>query len=411
LKLFRLLPVVLILAQAALWNVQQADAQSQNGIELENVVALVNFGEQITFVATVKSPLPIQNASILILNESQGTTQVEPLTVQTDGRTEFQYDIQQNSVRPFGKLSWSYRFILPDGSTTNSEVYSTHYDDNRYDWQTVESGMLHIHWYGGNADFGQALLSTAQAGLDSVKRLIPADLAQPVDFYVYASLNDLRDTLVPGSQDWIAGHADPSLGVVMVAIEPGPAQENTMLQRLPHELMHIMLYRALGNSYASIPTWLNEGTASLTELIANTTYDSSLQSAISRNDWIPISSLCVSFPTETDRAFLAYAESRSFTEYIYKTYGSSGLFNLATAYAKGAGCEDGPATAFGEPLGSLEQNWLATVAGKKAPSPPLQNIVPYLVLLFLVLFVPLIGIAVTTWNKESRNGSKTELRK
>jgi hypothetical protein len=406
-----LLLLLLLLLQTALWGVQPADAQGRKGIELENVVALVNFGDQITFVATVRSPRPIQDASIQILDESQGTTDVEHLDVQIDGRTEFQYDAHRNGLRPFGKVSWSYHFTLPDGSAMESEVYSTHYNDNRFDWQTLESGMLRIHWYEGGTDFGQALMTTAQLGLESVKRLIPADLDQPVDFYVYASLSDLRSTLDPGSQEWIAGHADPSLGVVMVAIEPGQAQENAMQQRIPHELMHVMLYRSLQNTYARIPTWLSEGTASLAEMIANTAYDSSLQSAISRDDWIQISSLCTSFPMDTDRAFLAYAESRSFTEYLYRTYGSSGLFNLAAAYANGASCDAGPETAFGVPLASLEQNWLASVAGQKASSLGLQNIAPYLVLLFSVLLVPMIGIITAMWKKGSCNGSKTGLRK
>jgi hypothetical protein len=402
LRLLKLLPVILILSQTVLWNAGQANAQAQKAVELENVVALINFEERITFVATVKSPLPIQEASIMILDEAQGVTHAEPLTVQADGRTEFQFDTQQNNLRPFSKVSWSYRFILPDGSITNSEVYSTRYDDNRFEWQTLEAGMLRVHWYGSGTEFGQELLSAAQAGLESVKRLIPASLDQPVEFYVYASLGDLRGTLIPGSQEWIAGHADPSLGVVMVAIEPGTEQENTMQQRIPHELMHVMLYRSLGNAYASVPTWLGEGTASLAELIANTAYDSALQSAISRNDWIPISSLCASFPAETDRAFLAYAESRSFTDYIYETYGSSGLFNLATAYSQGASCEDGPEIALGVPLTKLQQDWLGSFAGQKALSPTLQNIAPYLVLLCLVLLVPMLGIVIAMQKKGSR---------
>jgi hypothetical protein len=411
LKLFRWLLVVLLFSQTLLWKVWQAEAQAQDAVDLENVVALVDFGQRITFVATVKSPLPVRQASIVILDEAQGTSQVEPLTVETDGRSEFQYDTLQNNLHPFSKVSWSYRFTLPDGTTANSQVYSTRYDDNRFHWQTLESGMLRVHWYGSGDDFGQALLSTVEAGLDSTKRLIPASLDQPVDFYVYASLSDLRGTLVPGSQDWIAGHADPSLGVVMVAIEPGPEQENTMQQRLPHELMHVLLYRALGNAYASIPTWLNEGTASLAELTANTAYDSALQSAISRKDWIRIASLCTSFPDDTSRAFLAYAESRSFVEYIFRSHGSAGLFQLATAYANGASCEEGPQTAFGVPLESLEQDWLASVAGQKVISPDLQNITPYLVLLCLVLLVPMLGVTATLRKKGSHDGTKTEFGK
>ncbi len=200
-------------------------------------------------------------------------------------------------------MSWSYRFLLPDGSTRNSEDFSARYDDNRFVWQSVEAGMLRIHWYGGDADFGQAVLNAAQTGLESERRLIPAGLDQPVDFYIYSSLSDLRGTLVPGSQAWIAGHADSLLGVVMVAIEPGSTQETSMQQRIPHELMHVMLYRALGEGYANIPVWLNEGMAGLAEMISNTAYDSALKSAVLRSDWIPLSTLCSSFPVRYGPGF------------------------------------------------------------------------------------------------------------
>jgi hypothetical protein len=405
LKLFRPLFVLVILAHSVLAS-QQAGAQGQAAVDLENVVALVSFGEKITFVATIRSPLPVRDATILVLDEARGMTDAGPLTVQPDGRTEYEYDARENNLRPFGRVSWSYRFTLPDGSITSSEVYSTHYEDNRYDWQSLESDMLRIHWYSGGEDFGRELLGSARAGLESVSRLIPAQLEQPVDFYVYASLDDLRGTLVPGSQEWIAGHADPSLGVVMVAIEPGSMQETTMQQRLPHELMHIMMSRALGDGYAHLPTWLSEGAAGLAEMISNSAYDSALKSAVQRSDWIPLSTLCGSFPEDTDRAFLAYAESKSFVSYIYETYGSSGLFRLISVYANGVSCEDGPALAFGTPLTSLEKKWQASAAGQKTLPPALQNITPYLVLLCLMLLVPLIGIAGTMQKRGGSNGPK-----
>ena len=406
-RLPKLLLVCVILAQTFLSYPPAAAAQSLTGVELENVVALVSFGERITFVATVKAPLTVRAASILILDETQGITRVEPLTVLADGRTEFQYDARQNNLRPFGRVSWSYRFTLPDGSAANSEVYSTQYDDNRFVWKTVESGMIRIHWYDGETDFGQSLLETAQAGLESIGRLIPARLDTPVEIYVYASLSDLRGTLVPNSREWIAGHADPSLGVVMVTVEPGPGQETIMEQRIPHELMHVLLYRALGDGYAHLPAWLNEGTAGLAEMISNTAYDSAIKSAYSRSDWIPMNSLCGSFPDDTDRAFLAYAEARSFVSYIHEVYGSSGLFKLAGVYADGAECKDGPALVFGVPLAGLEQNWLASAAEQKTPPPALQNIAPYLVLLCLMLFIPLIGIAGAMLAKGGQNKPKT----
>jgi len=392
-----------------LFHARYVRAQAQTEIELENVVALVNFGEQITFVATVKSPLPIRDASIVILDEAQGVTHVQPLSVQRDGRTEFRYDTRQNPLAPFTPLSWNYQFILPDGSSLHSEVYSTEYADNRFAWQTLGTGMLRIHWYGSGADFGQAALKTAQAGLESVNHLVPVGLTQPVDFYIYANLNDLRGALMPDSQEWIAGHADPALGIVTVAIEPGVEQDISMQQRIPHELMHILLYRAVGDGYRRLPAWLSEGMAGVAELIPNPSYEQSLQSAIARSDWIPLNTLCGSFPQETDRAFLAYAESQSFARYLSEIYGASGLLKLSTTYARGADCESGPELAFGVSLSTLEKDWHGSVSGKITLIPALYNIAPYLVLLFVILLIPLIGIAGTVGRKGKSHEPETYL--
>lgn len=389
----------------------QVHAQAQSAVELENVAALVNFGEQITFVATLKNPMPLRDASIVILDESQGVTHVETLAVQADGRTEFRYDTRQNPLPPFTPLSWNYQFILPDGSSWHSDVFSTQYSDNRFIWDSLKSGMLRIHWYGSSAEFGQAALKTAQAGLDSVNRLLPGRLTEPVDIYIYANLNDLHGTLPLDSQEWIAGHADPTLGVASVTIEPGAGQDVSMQQRIPHELMHIMLYRAVGDGYRLIPAWLTEGMAGVAELTPNLAYDHSLQSAVARSDWIPLNTLCGSFPVEADRAFLAYAESQSFARYLYEVYGTSGLLKLANTYASGADCETGPELTFGVSLSALEKDWHGSLSGKNPLLPALHNITPYFVLLFIILLIPLIGIAGTVGRKGKSHEPEIYFRK
>lgn len=378
-------------------------------MELENVTAAVNFGEQITFTATIKASVPIQSVSIIILDESQGIRQIELLSVQNDGRTEFTLDTRQISIRPFSEIKWSYQFTLPDGSSTNSEVFTVRYADDRFPWQTLESGTLHIHWYKGDANFGQAALDAVQAGLGSVSRLVAIDLAQPIEFYIYANADDLRATLRSDANDWIAGHADPSLGVVMVIIEPGDEQNIVMEQRIPHELMHVMMSRAVGTGYQNIPAWLREGTATLVEIYPNPDYDRVLAEAADSNNLIPIRDLCGSFPDDVSQAFLAYAEARSFTNYLHDTYGSSGLLKLASAYADGVDCERGAQLALGVSLSSLENQWRFSTLGQNAFLPALQNMMPYLVLLCVVLLFPLIGMISARRKKKEQNGPEAQV--
>lgn len=271
--------------------------------------------------------------------------------------------------------------------------------------------MLKVHWYEGDADFGQKALETAQAGLASIVRFIPSDLEQPIEIFIYDSSEALQSALVPSQENWIAGHADPALGIVRVLIEPGPQQGITLEQRIPHELMHVMLYRHVGPGYKNLPGWLREGMATMAEMYPNADYDRVLEEAVTNNVLIPLKDLCVSFPEDMPQAFLAYAESRSFTGFLSKTYGSSGLQNLAAAYADGMDCERGTERVFGVSLSNLEQKWRSSLRGENPLLPAFQNISPYLVLLCLVLIIPLIGVAGTLRKKGTPHGSGTEIER
>lgn len=261
--------------------------------------------------------------------------------------------------------------------------------------------MLKVHWYEGDARFGQAALETAQAGLDSMGRLIPPDLQQPVEIFIYANAIDLESALASGKENWVAGHADPEQGIVHVLIEPGSEQGITMEQRIPHELMHVMLYRRVGAGYKMIPAWLLEGMATLAEMYPNAEYDRVLSEAVSSNNIIPLKDLCSSFPADAGQAFLAYTEARSFTEFLHKMYGSDGLMDLATVYADGVDCERGTERAFGVSLSGLESQWRSSVSGRNTILTGLQNIAPYLVLLCLILIIPLVGILSTLRKRKS----------
>lgn len=290
-------------------------------------------------------------------------------------------------------------------------LWATQQADDPFNWQTLESGPLKVHWYQGDAAFGQAALETAQAGLESIARLVSPNLEQPIEIYIYASTADLQAAAVSGNESWIAGHADPALGVVNVVVTPGAEQRITMEQRIPHELMHVMLYRNIGPGYQNVPLWLREGMATLAEIYPNADYDRVLSDAVTNNKLIPLNDLCQSFPTDAGQAFLAYAESRSFTDHLYHTYGSTGLQNLVRFYADGVDCERGTERAFGVSLSSLENQWRSSALGQNAFLSTLQNISPYLVLLCLVLIIPLIGVVSSLRKRGNPNEPGTNVRR
>ncbi len=106
-----------------------------------------------------------------------------------------------------------------------------------------------------------------------------------------------------------------------------------------------------------------------------------------------MSSLCQDFPKDANSALRAYAQSASFTRYLYNNYGGSGLKSLVESYANGLDCERGALAALGENLSSLESQWLQDTYGasKKPANTQAENkLAPWLALLAVALAGPLL---------------------
>jgi hypothetical protein len=376
--------VVMVIGAVIFWrNMDQAQAQS--GIEIESVAAYV-FGQQITFTAQIDSQVQIQQATIVIFDETQGVSHVRPVPF-TNGRSEFIFDTQQNHIRPFSQVSWYYQLTLADGSAVQSPSQSMRYEDNRYAWQKLEAGALRVLWAQGDAAFGQNALNAALTGAQLAGNFMPVDLNRPIEIYIYPNQSDISYL---SGETWEAGRAYPDLGIALVAIELDSNQSLNLEQRIPHELMHILLYRQLGAGYKNLPVWLNEGFATLVEINPTSDYDRVLLDYSSRNELIPMLDLCASFPSDSASAFLAYAQARSFSTYLRDTYGAPALLNLAQVYATGIDCETGIQGALGYPLSQLDETWRESALGQNVAGVAFRNMIPYLVLLLLVIIVPLL---------------------
>lgn len=363
---------------------------SQGGITVDAQVSH-EFGRSITFTAKIQAPSPIRQASLLFRGVHEETTRVEPLQVTQDGSASFVYDASLNVFPPFSEIIYWFQATLEDGQTYTSDSRTYQYTDNRFSWQEAAQSIVTVHWYEGDAAFAAAALESAGKGLLAMRDFIPVSLTEPLHIYIYSSVEDLSDTFLLGGREWAGGHAHADLGVILVAIAPGVNQAVEMDTSIPHELTHLMLYRALGDKYYQQPVWLIEGIASMMELYPNPDYARALEIAAANNTLIPLADLCASFPADSGSAYLAYAQSQSFVTYIRDSFGISGISRLTAAYSDGFECDLGATKALGSSLGQLESRWRETALGMNRGGAAFRNLLPFLLLLFLVLVVPIWG--------------------
>ncbi|MGC8857053.1 MAG: peptidase MA family metallohydrolase [Anaerolineae bacterium] len=362
--------------------------QGQAGIEVSEVQVQYQFGEEILFRARIQPSSEIQQVFVLFRQATEDVTRLEVMQAEGGDLFSFRYDARQNVLPPFATIVFWFQMTRADGSTQTSPQYMFRYEDNRFPWQQRQEGGVRVHWYEGDDAFGQAALTAARRGLDAIEQVMPVSLDAPVDIFIYASVEDLQSALVLGGEEWVGGHASPALGVVLVSIAPAASQSIEMETKIPHELAHVMMYRAVGESYNRLPVWLLEGVASTVELYPNPDYDHALRLASQNRSLLAISDLCQAFPPDSGRAFLAYAEVQSFVRYLREMYGATGLMALTKAYVDGLACEIGATRAVGMSLSQLEVRWREAVLGQNVGGVALRNLTPYLFILVVILIVP-----------------------
>lgn len=304
---------------------------------------------------------------------------------------EYLFQPAQQGLRTFSEIQYSFEVQFQGGEMVRSQPASFRYDDNRFPWQTRSEAPFHVHWYQDDPAVAQLALDAAQAGLERAASLLPVSTPERVDMYLYANGADLQATLA-NSPEWIAGHAATDLGVIVVSLPAGPEQSLLIQQRIPHELMHILVYNATGIGYRSLPTWLNEGLASNAELFPNPDYLQLLNKAYAGVGLLPMSELCQSFPMDASSAVLAYAESAYFTRYLHTTHGASSLQSMVEKYADGLGCDAGALAVLGLDLAELERGWRQELFGEQPFERATTNLLPWALLLAAALAAPLILI-------------------
>jgi len=377
--LFFFLSIVLLLA----YNPVNAQASNQ----ITDVRVDHTYGQSITFTARIKQPESIKDIFLFFEVEGDQDPFGSLIIADPNGLLKYTYDVGMNPIRPFAIITYWYIINLQSGETLKSQEYNFQYIDNRYPWQTLKSDSVEVNWYTDEMDIGKDAFDVLHQSILRISNLISISLNDPVQLFLYGSQDALQESLSLGGLIT----AGPDLQVLIVSKAPEADQKTLIEQEIPTELAHLLLYRKTGITYILIPVWLQEGIAGQVEASPNPTFDFMLADAVEKQTLIPLGDLCATFPQGPDANLLAFSQARSFTRFLFNKYGQAGLDELILAYTSGLDCEQGAKMALGKTLSQLEFDWLQATFNKNALWQTFLDFLPYLTILLLILFIPLLN--------------------
>lgn len=355
------LSLVAVLAAAA-------STQAQGGIEILEQDVDYRFNAWMRVYARFASDEALVDGQLFL--RAEGENQAQTLEAIPNGSNELTVEIDLTEgfvLRPFARVDYWFVVTSEGGSIYESPGYSFSYADNQFTWQSLSRGNFTVSWHFGGQDFGEAILSAAERGAARTQALLPLPSPERVEFWVYDASEDLQAALRLAGYDWVTGHTDPGLGVVLLSIAPGGQNSLEIERQVPHEVAHAMLYQAASeNGYAQLPIWLIEGIASNAEAYSDPQRGDMLQASYSSGALIPLPALCAALPQDAETARLAYAEAASFVAYLRASFGVAGVGALVEAYASRGDCVNASIEVLGKDLAGLEADWLAATFNPKS---------------------------------------------
>ena len=252
---------------------------------------------------------------------SQQTYDVPVSTPEQNLQLNWQDDISGSKFLFSGTpLMYSWMFHDKNDHWFTESTQNITVIDSRFQWQHLSQGELQVYWYGQGTDFGQIVLSQA---LDNIRR-ISANLGggptSPITLWVYQTSDDFRGALPPNTFEWVGGLAYPPLHEAFVVVDSPNA--DTLVRDMPHELTHVIFHELVPLNDL-VPTWFDEGLAVYNQIYHEPEMLQSFDDALKTHSLLPLDSLADGFPADSNKAYLAYAESWQFISYMYNTFGIS----------------------------------------------------------------------------------------
>ena len=247
-------------------------AYGQDGVEVVQSEAEIQFGQLIRFHLEATSDAEIESATLSFTAESMVDTLtknagISQTTTTLEASTTI--DITTTRLRPFATLTYWWDLTTTTGDHITTPLQPTIYQDNRLNWQTLTRNNITIYWADGDNKLALSALTVVDEVLPKLLGIMPASLPPNLQIYLYPSQSDLRATLQLAGYDWVAGQAIPEFGAIAIAL-PDQTTATVELQRtLPHELSHLLFHQSTAPHYDNAPIWLDEGLATFVETEVN----------------------------------------------------------------------------------------------------------------------------------------------
>ncbi|MGE0134425.1 MAG: peptidase MA family metallohydrolase [Dehalococcoidia bacterium] len=348
--------VIMVLALAAL-DVAPVRAQA---VQTSNATVASKDPTAITFAIRVTAPGGLRSARLeyQVRNPDGsvgGGGNVEP---GAGNEQDLSFTLTTRDAQryiPVGsRFTFHWSLVANDGTTVQTPDEEYLFLDGRYDWRSQSDGPVTVYWYGTNDVSATAALQAARSSLQDTGDLLESTVPYETRVLVWRSEDEGKLAMRQQSATF---DAQIQTGGQRVAPDILFVFDNVP-DVVRHEAAHIVTHVAGDGPFASVPSWLDEGTAVYMQRSPGG-YEPAVRAAIQGNRTLSLRSMQTA-PTRPEDVNLFYGQSWSTAKFMIDEYGRAKFAELYRTIKAGSRIDDALQATYGFNQEGLYNAWRTT---------------------------------------------------
>ncbi len=172
--------------------------------------------------------------------------EVGPFVAQVDtpatGTAALHYSLDVSGgghIAPNTPITSTWVAFPKDGGQPVSSAPDTFlYQDTTQKWQTLQDGIVTVHWTTGPQSFAQRAAEYAVKAIDTMATTLGIAETKPLDFFIYADDAAFRAALGPGTRENVGGTAMTQIRTLFAEFTPDILNDPWVGITVAHELTH-----------------------------------------------------------------------------------------------------------------------------------------------------------------------------
>ena len=211
----------------------------------------------------------------------------------------------------------------------------------------------------GAAGIASRVAALVDEAAPRIAPLVGANDLRPIPVVVYVDSRQFRSATGLPQRSTVVGLAAFPTAVIHV---DGTGRLASVEKVVPHEVAHIMIWRAMGPAFGELPLWMHEGVAEYAAGERASQVDPVTLEAVGRGESLPIADLDLALRGSDRPQALAYAEAASIVNFLVSAKGPGVIAELLAAAREQGDFPAAVKQVTGWSMQDLEAAWRVSVA-------------------------------------------------